>query len=338
MAPVQRRTFLGLAGAVALGDKGATAALPIPIIDTHIHLFDPTRRRGGTGDRSGPSAGSAPPAAQPRRGGLFTEPTLPERYRRIVAGPLGFAGAIEVEASASVEENQWVLDVCEPDPIMVGTVGNLEPDKPEFGQQLERFHKNPLFRGIRYGNLWGRSIAAAVEKPEFIAGLKLLADADLSLDSANPDLTLITAILKISDRVPSLRVIIDHLPQMEMPPDAAGRAQNDSVMREFRKRPQVFVKVTEVLRTVEGKIPTDLGFYRPRLDEIYDTFGEDRVLFGSDWPNSDRWLPPEAGFRLVREYFTAKGRQAAEKYFWKNSVRAYKWIRRSPSQPDPRAA
>ena len=338
MASVQRRMFLGLSGAVVFGDKDAAAASPFPIIDTHIHLGDPTRRRGGAGGRSGPPPGSAPPAGQARRGGLFTEPTLPERYRRVVAGPLGFAGAIEIEASAEVEENQWVLDVSEKDPIMVGTVGNLEPEKPEFGQLLQRFHKNPLFRGIRYGNIFGRNLATAVDNPEFIAGLKLLADADLSLDSANPDLALLTAILKISDRVPNLRVIIDHLPQMVVPTDPAGRAQNDSVMREFRSRTRVFVKVTQVLRSVDDKIPEDLEFYRPRLDEIYETFGQDRVLFGSDWPNSDRRLPPEAGFRLVREYFTAKGAEIAEKCFWRNSVKAYKWARRDTSQPDPKTA
>jgi len=36
---------------------------------------------------------------------------------------------------------------------------------------------------------------------------------------------------------------------------------------------------------------------------------------------------------LVREYFSGKSRAATEKYFWKNSVAAYKWIRRSPDQP-----
>ncbi len=335
---MQRRTFLGIAGAVVLGDAELAAASPIPIIDTHIHLGDPTRNRRGGGARSGAAARSGPPAGAQRRGGLFTEPTLPERYRRIVAGPLGISGAIEVEASAQVEENQWVLDVSGKDPIMVGTVGNLEPGKPEFGQQLERFHKNPLFRGIRYGNLWGRNLAAEVEKPEFIADLKVLAGADLELDTANQNLALITAALKVSDRVPNLRVVIDHLPQMVPPADPAERAQYDSVMREFRQRPRVFVKVTEVLRTVDGKIPEDLEFYRPRLDEIYETFGPDRVLYGSDWPNSDHWLPVEAGMKIVREYFMAKGPQVAEKYFWKNSVKAYKWIRRDPSQPDPSSA
>jgi hypothetical protein len=36
---------------------------------------------------------------------------------------------------------------------------------------------------------------------------------------------------------------------------------------------------------------------------------------------------------VVQEYFTAKGRAVAEKYFWKNSVAVYRWIRRDPAQP-----
>ena len=83
---------------------------------------------------------------------ILYQPALPDRYRKI-AVPLGIVGAIEVEASPWLEDNQWVLDVAEKDKIIVGTVGNLEPGKPDFRQQLERFQQNPLFRGIRYGNI-----------------------------------------------------------------------------------------------------------------------------------------------------------------------------------------
>ena len=60
-------------------------------------------------------------------------------------------GAIEVEASNWIEDNLWVLEVSQKDPMIVGTVGNLEPDKSEFREYLGR---NPLFRGIRYGSIW----------------------------------------------------------------------------------------------------------------------------------------------------------------------------------------
>ena len=312
-----RRTFLaGMAGIAAQSLNAQPA--PIPIIDTHIHLFDTTRPQGV-------------PYPDKNNATLY-KPAFPDRYRKI-AQPLGIVGAIEVEASPWIEDNLWVLDVAAKDTIIVGTVGDLEPGKPEFPEYLERYHRNPLFRGIRYGNLWGRNISAELSKPEFIAGLKLLADAGLVLDTANPRPELIEAMVRVSDRVPNLRIVIDHLPQLDPPSESAALKQYDANLRELAKRPQVYVKISEVLRRVNGRVPTDLNFYRPRLDQLYGIFGEDHVLYGSDWPNSDNWVPYEIELSVVREYFTGKGRAAAEKYFWKNSIAAYRWIRRDPSQP-----
>jgi predicted TIM-barrel fold metal-dependent hydrolase len=227
-----------------------------------------------------------------------------------------------------LEDNQWVLDVAQADDIMVGTIGHLTPGTPEFRPNLERFHKNPLFRGIRYG-LGGRA-GEQVDRPEFVADLKALADADLVMDTANPSVSLLEGVVRVSDRVPNLRIVIDHLPQMW--PTAAERAPYDATMKAIKDRPQIYTKVSEVLRRVDDKIPTDLAFYRPRIDEIVDVFGMDRVLYGSDWPNGDQWLPVPVGFRIVHEYFMGKGQAAAEKYFWRNSTKAYKWVKRTASQ------
>jgi predicted TIM-barrel fold metal-dependent hydrolase len=302
---VHRRTFLSLATGAALADARVSAP-SIPIIDTHIHLFDPTRPQGVPW----PDKGNA----------VLYQPALPDRYRKI-AGPLGITGAIEIECSPWLEDNQWVLDIAAKDTIIVGTIGNLEPGHPDFRKQLERFHRNPLFLGIRYGNLWGKDLARELAKPECISGLKALAGAGLTLDTANPNPALLASVVRLTDLVPDLRVVIDHLPQL-MPP--AGQAE----LRELAKRPQVYVKVSEVLRRVGGRVPEDLSFYRPRLDEIWEAFGPDRLLYGSDWPNSDRWGPYTLVFNLVREYFAAKGPAASEKFFWKNSMAAYRWGKR----------
>ena len=326
---MNRRTFLGVAtgAGLVLASKGVRAAVgaiggaaaPIPVIDTHIHLFDPTR----------PGGVPWPSARNPAHVVMY-KPSLPSRYRPI-AEPLGIVGAIEVECSPLFEDNQWVLDVAEKDDIMVGTVGRLVPGTPEFRPGLERFHKNPLYRGIRYG--LGRQGGREFDRPEFVADLKALAEADLVLDTANPSVELLADVVRVSDRVPNLRIVIDHLPQMLPPTDSAARVSYDASMKAFRDRPQIYVKVSEVLRRVDDKIPTDLAFYRPRLDEILDVFGIDRVLYGSDWPNGDQWLPVPVGFKIVQEYFAGKGREASEKYFWRNSVKCYKWLRRSANQP-----
>ena len=316
MTIVDRRTFLGIAGGVAAANMSAEAT--IPIIDTHIHLFDPRRPQG---------------VPWPEKSNtVLYQPALPERYRKI-AVPLGIVGVIEVEASPWLEDNQWVLDVASKDTIIVGTVGDLEPGKPEFRRQLERFHRNPLFLGIRYGNLWNRDLRAELSKPKFVEDLKTLAEAGLELDTANQDTALIAATVRLTDLVPNLRVIIDHLPQFDPPSDAAARRAYEANLRELGKRKQVYLKVSEVLRRVDGRVPSDVNFYRPRLDELWEIFGEDRLMYGSDWPNSDLWSPYPQVLKIVREYVNAKGPAAAEKIFWKNSTAAYRWVKREARQP-----
>jgi predicted TIM-barrel fold metal-dependent hydrolase len=323
---MNRRTFLGVAAGLTLADAGAQTPPSIPIIDTHIHLFD-TERPGGV-----PWPSKNNPAHK-----VMYMPSLPSRYRKVVDG-LGIVGAIEIECSPLLEDNQWVLDVAQADDIMVGTIGHLTPGTPEFRPSLERFHKNPLFRGIRHG-LGGRPgrggqagpAVHEVDNPEFVADLKALADADLVMDTANPSVPLLEGVVRVSDKVPNLRIVIDHLPQMW--PTAAERAPYDACMKAIKDRPQVYTKVSEVLRRLpDGTIPTDLAFYKTRIDEIVDVFGMDRVLYGSDWPNGDQWLPVPVGFKIVHEYFMAKGQAAAEKYFWRNSIKAYQWVKRNASQ------
>src|ERR1051326_8973064 len=143
----------------------------MPIIDCHIHLFD-TRRPQGV-------------PWPDKKDIVLYKPALPARYRQVTDG-MGIVGAIEIECSPWLEDNQWVLDVAAKDPIIVGTIGNLEPGQPNFRADLERFRRNPLFRGIRYGNLWGRDLGAQLGQAEFIAGMRALAEAGLVLDTANP--------------------------------------------------------------------------------------------------------------------------------------------------------
>jgi L-fuconolactonase len=315
-----RRTFIGAAAGVlvlAAGARGARAE-SMPIIDTHIHLFDPRRLQGVPWP--------------PKDDAILYQPALPDRYREVTKG-LGIVGAIEIECSNWLEDNQWVLDVASTDTIVVGTVGNLEPGKPGFRKHLERFHKNPLFRGIRYGNLWGRNLSDEITKPQFLSDLQALAEADLGLDTAMPDPVLIAALVRLTDAVPNLRVVIDHMLHLEPPVEASVRGQLQVNLQELAKRPHVYVKASEVARWDRGETSDDLNLYRPRLDALWDIFGPDKLIYGSDWPNSDHWAAYPKVLNLVREYISSKGPAVAEKFFWKNSIAAYRWVKRASNQP-----
>lgn len=312
---MKRRQFLASAAATA---AVTSAAPPVPIIDTHIHLFDPRRPQGIPWP--------------PKDNAKLYMPALPKRYRSI-AVPLGIVGAIKVEASPWLEDNQWVLDLIEKDPIMVGCVGNIEPGKPDFAKNLDRFRKNRLFLGIRCGVLWDRDLNKEISSPRVISDLKLLADAGLGLDTANQTPELIRTTVRLSDRIPNLRIIVDHLPQLNPPTEPAAAKSYFADLRDLARRPQVFFKISAVIRRVSGKVITEPAFYRERLDLFWEIFGPDRLVYGSDWPNSDNWAPYPNVLAVVREYFMAKGAAAAEKVFWRNSIQAYRWIHRDPKQP-----
>lgn len=293
-------------------------AAVMPVIDTHIHLFDTTR----------PEGVPWPEKDNP----VLYQPALPDRLREVTNG-LGVAGAIEVECSPWLEDNQWVLDIAASDTMIVGTVGDLEPGKPEFRKQLERFHRNPLFLGIRCGNLWNRNLSEEIKRSAFIADLKALAETGLELDTANPDPTLIAAVLRLTDQVPSLRVVMDHLPQLQLPVESQARNELRANLEELGARPQVYAKISAVLRRVGDSVPLAPEFYQQTLDELWGIFGDDRVIYGSDWPNSDQWGPYQQAMNVVLEYMKRKDVEAVEKFFWKNSIVAYRWVKRDERQP-----
>jgi L-fuconolactonase len=318
---VQRRDLLKSAVTLAV----ASASMPMiealgastPVIDTHIHLFDPSR----PGGVPWPETNDA----------VLYHPALPPRYARL-AEPQGVVGAIAVECSSWLVDNFWLQDIVNQYPLMLGFIGDLVPEAPDFAATLDRLHRSPLFLGIRYGNLWNRDLGAAMQKPEFVSGLHLLAQAGLVLETANPDPALVAAVLKASDRVPDLRIVIDHLPHADSPSDTTARTNYEADLHQLSGRHNVFVKGSEIVRRMNGQVNVDAGSYKASLDQLWDLFGEDRIFFGSDWPNSDSLATYDKTFEVAQHYISTRSPQAQQKYFWQNSIAAYRWHPRTPAQ------
>src|ERR1700733_6296620 len=254
---LSRRMFLTAAAAAAAVDVVRADTAPIPIIDTHLHLYDPTRPQG----IPYPKVPNPPQA-------------LPSQYREDVT-PLGIVGGIEVEASPWLEDNLWILEVIQNEPIIVGMIGNINPTKPDFGEYLERFHRNKLFLGIRYGNVWeGDSLVAALDNPQFIANMKLFAQTGLTLEVANPRFDLIAATVRLTDKVPELRVVLGHLQALPLPTAPDVMKTYSANLRELRRR-KVYAKVSGLPRPSDGQSESDPASYKPMFDFIWDIFGED---------------------------------------------------------------
>ena len=48
---------------------------------------------------------------------------------------------------------------------------------------------------------------------------------------------------------------------------------------------------------------------------IWDAFGEDRLIYGSNWPVSERFTPYKVVQQIVNDYFSAKGEAVKAKFF-----------------------
>lgn len=323
---LNRRGFLTALAALPAAVRGGHAqSARFPIIDSHIHMFD----------RNKPGGSFYPRTADP----VLGDSALPARFRPLAAAH-NIVGAIVVEASPWLEENQWILDQSQADSIIVGHIGFLSPGVPGFAANLGRFAKNRLFRGIRYGNRENRpggNVRDAIETTTFVDDLERLSDAGLSLElnpvqsagdtSGNDARTL----LRVRDRVPSLPLIVPHLARFQPPRER--QADHLAALRELGQRPSVWMKLSGIVRKVDGQTVTDLTRYKDWLDQLWDAFGEDRVIFGSDWPNSLQSGSFDDVMKVARAYVDAKGPRAAEKVYWRNSVAAYRWVKRADDQP-----
>ena len=290
--------------------KAETTDMPIAsrLIDCHTHFYDPTRPQG---------------VQWPTKGTPLYRPAYPKDWA-LVANKVGVRETIVVEASKVLQDNDWILNLAAKDKSILGFIGHLLPASADFAKELKRLAANPIFRGVRPDGEHVRDNAAS---PEFVAGARLLANLDLVLEiNGLEDLKQIVA---ISNKVPNLRIVLNHVgncgdaksprPGWKEGIAAAAKARN------------VWCKVSALVEfngPEYGKSPTDPAYYKPVLDHVWECFGDDRLIFASNWPVSEKGATFEALFNIVATFFKAKGSEACEKFFWKNSQAAYKWTER----------
>jgi len=307
---MNRRTWIkssvtataGLCIADALGITPPTA---LEIVDCHTHFYDPSRPQG---------------VPWPGKGSLLFRPVLPADWRAVAAAQ-GVTKTVVIEASPWLEDNQWILDLAAREPDLVGFIGNLDFTDPNFPAHLARFAANPLFRGLR-----ARDKLAA---EDLTRGGRALAERGLALDLNGPAGFMARAVA-LANEVPALRIVIDHV-------GAAGDARKltqawKDDMRRAADQPNIFMKISGLVEQADapsGEAPRELAAYLPILDHLWECFGEDRLVFGSNWPVCEKGAPYDAVFRIVREFFETKGATAAAKYFRTNSLAIYRWIERA---------
>lgn len=314
-AGMNRRRFLEKAL------QGATAAIPLTtrgegptprrVVDTHTHFYDPTRPQG---------------VPWPKPGTPLHRKVLPADWLA-QASPLGVRETIVVEASPWVDDNQWILDLAAQEKSIIGFVGNLSPADPDFAAHLKRFAAHPVFRGIRWR---GELVRLDTRQESILSAAKRLADHGLALDVNGPPSSLLQ-VAQLAAEVPDLRIVINHVGGAG-DPKALKPGWRENIQAVAR-HPRVFMKVSgmpeQTSGYAEGAAPADPDYYRPILDPLWESFGPDRLIYGSNWPVSDHGRPYADVFKVVSGYFGQRGPETLEKVFWRNAQAAYRWVERA---------
>jgi L-fuconolactonase len=182
---------------------------------------------------------------------------------------------------------------------------------------LRQLAKDRRYLGYRLSGRYQQEMTEA-----FFRDLALTAELGKSVDFLVGGYTL-KDIDAIAKRLPNLRIILDHFGNVRLD----GKALDPAWVADFRavaKHPNVYCKVSALYgRFVKQPAPRELAVYRPILDLAYESFGEDRLVFGSDWPVSESTADYAALLALTREYFAPKGAEVNQKLFHRNAVKFY---------------
>lgn len=277
------------------------------IIDTHTHFYDPSRPEG---------VPWPPPENK-----LLYRTVLPADFQA-VAAPHGVTTTIVVEASSWFADNDWILDLVANEPALIGLVGHIAPNRPEFATELARFTSNPRFCGMRCGG----SYFGDVEAGTFLEDMATLAAAGLQLDVLVRR-EQFDELIKLANRVPTLRVVIDHIGHMPIDGNAIA-PEWQAAYQQLAACPNIAMKVSALIeQSTIQPAPADPEFYRPTLDVLWNAFGAERVIYGSNWPVLERAGDYGKAFTIVDQYFREKGDAAYAKYFWENALAIYKVAR-----------
>lgn len=274
------------------------------IIDTHTHFYDPSRPQGVPW----------PPADNE----LLYRTVLPQHHREL-AQREGITGTVVVEASAWLDDNQWILDLADADPWIVGFVGHIDPGD-KFAEHLARFADHPLFLGIRLGGSHFDDLHSGTMLQDLQELGKNLLALDVLVRAQQLD-----AVGAVARLFPELRIVIDHIAHVPIDGGEPDAEWLDAISRVAECR-NVYCKVSAVAeQAVVQPAPTDPAYYRPTLDALWGTFGAERVIFGTNWPVSDRAADFSTVMSIVRDYVQALGPEKAAGYWHANGRKAYRF-------------
>jgi L-fuconolactonase len=191
----------------------------------------------------------------------------------------GLDGCVAVQASQSLDETRFLLDLARRHPFVKAVVGWVDLVSPVLESQLESFASDPAFRGVRHvaqDELDDRFLA----RDDVVRGISTLVRHGLTYDILVYARQLPAAVA-LARRLPDQPFVVDHVAKPEI---RAGRLEGwREGIRDLAALPHVTCKLSGIVTEAHWDrwTPADL---RPFLEVVLEAFGPARLMIGSDWP------------------------------------------------------
>jgi len=230
---------------------------------------------------------------------------------------------VNVHPDHQQQEARYVLNLCsQADNSMSGAVIGGQLSEAGFGRYLDEFVGNPFLKGVR-------TVLHDPDRPQgmcltqqFKSNINLLGDLGLCFDLCMRPRELKDAV-ELVDACPQTRFVVDHCGNMSVQPDAQSiRPAWEEGLRLLAERDQVVCKISGLIATATANAwqPSDL---KANIDFCLDTFGEDRVFFGGDWPVCTLTATYESWFNALKWVVRERSDSFQRKLFHDNAHAFY---------------
>jgi L-fuconolactonase len=228
-------------------------------------------------------------------------------------------GSVSVQARQSLEETEWLLKLADAAGIIKGVVGWLDLRSPQVENQLIKYAEHPKFVGVRHV-VQGEPEDDFILGKEFNQGVSLLAKYDLTYDILVFPRQLPYAV-EFVKRHPDITFILDHIAKPFIKHGIISPWKDH--IRELSAFSNVYCKVSGMVTEADWYHwkPED---FKPYLDVIFNSFGTDRVMFGSDWPVCLVAGNYSQVLSVLTSYIESLSITEKDKVLGGNAVKAYK--------------
>jgi L-fuconolactonase len=226
--------------------------------------------------------------------------------------------SIAVQADQSEDETMFLLDLAEQNECVAGVVGWVDLLSPCVEERLEYFSRFPKLRGFRHV-VQVEPDDRFLSRENFVEGVAQLCTFGFTYDILIYPKQLPAAI-ELAARLPEQRFVIDHLAKPEI--KAGKTAPWAAQMREMAQNENVFCKLSGLVTEADWKL-WKADDFKPYLDVVFEAFGAERLMFGSDWPVCLLAATYRRMKQLIENYVKGCSEADKENIFGGNAARFY---------------